>query len=379
MSALWYNSAQPTNIKDTYSQYDQVDFLVKTPPGREVVAGSFRLTAKLNITKAIASNPTVPVAIDVADAVFCNPFAGAHVFIQNATVSINDRTIESVAYYPRTVIMDTLAKNTLEELTACSDSAVEMKGNNGNVILAKADAPFSISPNLSMNKSSSNLPASKYPMMKMMLTLSSALTALYVSTPKPNPSTADDIVSLNYTLTQLQLHWIEVPEAKVQPKEVVFNTNYLVTQTVLSQNTTLNVVAPNPYDSVACSFIQQTHLNSLYADSNMCEYLRDITSVEFTVDNKNFGPLGYKIGNGRNPPYQDIAHNALKALKGNPDKNCIVNRVLSENGAFLMGMSYSANQNSKLGVVIQIDSATQFIYSSNPYNALLFVNGYATL
>ena len=379
--SLMYNSAFPQNVKDSYTQYDQVDFLVKQVAGREVVAGSFRITGVLNVTKALRATPTTYVAIAAEDAVFCNPYAGAHVFIQNATVSINDRTIESIGFYPRPVIMDTIAKNTLEELTACSDSAVEMKGNNGNVILAKVDAPFSISPNLSMNKSSANIPSSKYPMMKMMLTLSSALDALYVSTPQPANPAGTDIIALNYSISQLQMHWIERPEEKVQPKEIVFNTNYLVTQTVQSSNTNLNVVAPNPYDSVAATFIKQSNRNNLYKDGNMAEYLRDIIAVEFTLNNQSYGPLTYRIGSGASPPYQDLSVNALKALKGNPDKNSIVNRILQENGSFAIGMSYATNQLDKLGVVMQMATDSDYQYSdpANRYDCLLYVNGYVAL
>jgi hypothetical protein len=379
--ALYYNSAFPQNIKDSYSQYDQVDFLVKQVAGREVIAGSFRITGLLNVTKALKATPTQYDPIEAQDAVFCNPYAGAHVFIQNATASVNDRTLESIAFYPRPVIMDTIAKNTLEELTACSDSAVEMKGNNGNVILAKENAPFSISPNVCINKSSANIPSSKYPMMKFMFTLSSALDALYVSKPQPNPVEDTDIIALNYSISQLQMHWLERPEEKVQPSEIVFNTNYLVTQTVQSTNTNLNVVAPNPYDSVAATFIKQVNRNNLYKDGNMCEYLRDIIAVEFTLNNQSYGPLTYRIGSGASPPYQDLAVNALKALKGNPDKNSIVNRILQENGAFTIGMAYATHQLDKLGVVMQMASDTDYQYSDpeGRYDCLLYVNGYVAL
>ena len=386
--SIYYNSAQPQNIKDSYSQYSQVDFLVKTVAGREIEAGSFRLTGVLNITKALAADPTTYVAISADDRVFCNPYAGAHVLIQNATVSINDRTIESIGFYPRPVIMETLAKNTLEELTASSDSAIEMKGNNGNIILSTQSAPtpvagvygapFRIVPNLALNKSSANLPSSKYPMMKMMLTLSSALDAFYISTPNP-VADPTNIVALNYTISQLQLHWIERAEAKLQPKEIVFKTNYLTTSTVVSLNTTINVVAPNAYDSVTCSFIKQANRSNLYTDSYMCEYLRDIDRVEFTLNNQVYGPITYIVGSGSSPPYQDLALLALKSLNGDPDKNCIVNRILQENGCFLIGMKYASSQSDKLGITMQMNSQTTFQYSDNPYDCLLYVSGYATL
>jgi hypothetical protein len=386
---IYYNSAFPQNQRDSYSQYSQVDFLIKTQAGREVEAGSMRITGVLNVTKALRANPTTFVAISPNDKIFVNPYAGAHVLIQNASVSVNERTIESIGFYPRPVIMDTMSRNTLEELTACSDSAVEMKGNNGNIIISTQSAPtqtagllgapFRIVPNVAINKSSANIPSSKYPSMKMMLTLSSALNAFYVSIPEPAVPNAADIVALDYTISQLQLHWIERPEAPVQPKEIVFNTNYLTTSSVVSLNTTINVVAPNPYDAVTCSFIQQANRNSLYADANMCEYLRDIDRVEFTLNNQVYGPITYICGSGASPVYQDLALLALKSLNGDPDKNCIVNRILQENGTFLIGMKYAASQSDRLGITMQINSQTTFPYSQYPYDCLLFVNGFAAV
>jgi hypothetical protein len=141
------------------------------------------------------------------------------------------------------------------------------------------------------------------------------------------------------------------------------------------------VVAPNPYDSVAATFIKQVNRNNLYKDGNMCEYLRDIIAVEYTLNNQSYGPLTYRIGSGASPPYQDLAVNALKALKGDPDKNSIVNRILQENGAFVIGMSYATHQLDKLGVVMQMASDSDYQYS-NPngrYDCLLYVNGYVAL
>lgn len=386
---IYYNSAFPQNQKDSYEQYSQVDFLIKTQAGREVEAGSMRITGVLNVTKALRANPTTFVAITADDKIFVNPFAGAHVLIQNSSVSVNERTIESISSYARPVIMDTMSKNTLEELTASSDSAVEMKGNNGNIVISTQSAPtqtagllgapFRIVPNVAINKSSANIPSSKYPMMKMMLTLSSALNAFYVSTPEPAAPGAADIVAIDYKISQLQLHWIERPEAPVQPKEIVFNTNYLTTSSVVSLNTTIAVVAPNPYNAVTCSFIQQANRNNLYTDANMCEYLRDIDRVEFTLNNQVYGPITYIVGSGASPPYQDLALLALKSLGGDPDKNCIVNRVLSENGCFLIGMKYASSQSDRLGITMQISSQTTFQYSQNPYDCLLFVNGFASV
>ena len=381
---LFYNLAQPNNIKQTYTAYDQCDFLIRQVPGREIQAGSLRITGDLNVVKYLAANPAVPVAITPADNVFVNPYAGAHVFISNATVSINDRTIESMAYYGRGVVMDTQAKYTLEELTACSESAVELKGNNGNMILsgsstsstqgaAASSVPFSIVPNLSINKTSTNLPSSKFPLCKIMLTLASATDALYVSAPEGT----SDIASLGYTWSNVQLHWVEVPEDK-SIKQTTFNTNYLIVQTVVSSNTNLNIVAPTAYDAFSASFLQQAHRNNLYYDSNCCEFLPNISRVEFSLNNGT-QPLQYAIGGGNSPPYQDLCLNYMKSLKGNPSKNSIMNRILYENGCFGIGMGFASSVMDKLGVAITMNSDATFVISDHPYDACIYVSGFITL
>lgn len=371
----FYNSAQPSNIKTSYGPHNQVDFLIKQIAGREIIAGSMRLSGKLSVTKSLVATPSTFVPVVITDKVFVNPFAGAHAFISNATCSINDRTIESLAQYSRKVAMDSMATHTLEELTCSSESAVELKGNNNNALLATQNIPFALNLNVAVNKSSANLGASKYSMIKVMLTLSSALEALYIATPQPNPEV---ISQLNFSISELELHWNETLESKMD-MPIIFNTNYLVTQTIVSSNTNLNVVSPNPYDSVSISYIKQANRNSKYADNQMCEYVLDIQSVEYTVNNQATGPLTYRIGSGGVPPYQDLALNALKSLAGNPDKNCIVNRLLSENGCFVMGMAYASSQNDKLGVQLEINSASTYQISSNPMDACLYVNGYFQL
>jgi hypothetical protein len=382
---MFYNLAQPNNIKQSYGAYDQCDFLIRQVPGREIVAGSLRITGDLNVVKYLAADPTVPVAIETSDCVFVNPYAGAHVFISNATVSINDRTIESMAYYGRSVVMETQAKYTLEELTTCSESAVELKGNNGCMLLAGSSTsstagapansvPFSIVPNLSINKTSSNIPSSKFPLCKVLLTLASAMDALYIATPQPE---APVIARLGYSWSNVQLHWVEVPEDK-SITQTTFNTNYLIVQTIVSSNTNLNIVAPTAYDSFSASFIQQAHRNNLYCDSNCCEYVPNITRVEFSLNNGT-QPLTFAIGGGNSPAYQELALNYMKSLKGDMAKNSIINRLLYENGCFGIGMSFASSVNDKLGVAITMNPNAEFQVSTHPYDACIYVSGFVTL
>jgi len=170
---------------------------------------------------------------------------------------------------------------------------------------------------------------------------------------------------------------VEVPEDK-SIKQTTFNTNYLIVQSVVSSNTNLNIVAPTAYDAISASFLQQAHRNSLYADSNCCEYLPEITRVEFSLNNGT-QPLQYAIGGGNSPAYQDLCLNYMRSLKGNPDKNSIMNRLLYETCTFGIGMSFSSSVNDKLGVAITMNPNGNFQISEYPYDACIYVSGFITL
>jgi hypothetical protein len=146
----------------------------------------------------------------------------------------------------------------------------------------------------------------------------------------------------------------------------------------VSSNTNLNIVAPTAYDSFSASFIQQAHRNNLYCDSNCCEYVPNITRVEFSLNNGT-QPLTFAIGGGNSPAYQELALNYMKSLKGDMAKNSIINRLLYENGCFGIGMSFASSVNDKLGVAITMNPNAEFQVSTHPYDACIYVSGFVTL
>ena len=95
--SLFYNSAQPTNIKSIYNQYDVVDFLIKMPTGRQMKSGSLKLSGYLQVSKLLSDGSTAPLVAD--DAVFLNQWSGAHSLFKNTSTSINERVVENLQHY----------------------------------------------------------------------------------------------------------------------------------------------------------------------------------------------------------------------------------------------------------------------------------------
>ena len=370
---LYYNVSQPQNIKDSYQPFDQIDFLVKIAKGREIEKGSFRIsgTFKPTVISTIGTNVGTPRAVTADDQVFFNQYAGIHSAFRSFTTSVNDRTIENIAYYPRWVVMKSHAYDTQIDFCANSETITELKGLGIQNIIAGTSSTngvtdgkgisFSFKPVVAVNKTDQNLAQSKFTQMRVMAQLASALEALY--------TTSTNTQSLSYTLSDLQLSWYEHNEA--YNGEVVLNTCYLNKQAIVSNHTNLNIFCPNVYDAISISFISQANINNIATDNNSCYLLPQIQRVEFTLNGQN-APIVYPLTS-----YQDYILNYKKSLSAK-DGNSFNKGLLSLGQVFGIGCLFSTSINDKLGVVLDIDS-TIVQMNANPYDAYIYVNGYLTM
>jgi hypothetical protein len=366
---LYYNVAQPQNIKGSYSPFDQIDFLVKIPAGREIKQGSFRMSGTLNITLTRSNGDTQPISPQ--DGICFNSYAGAHSLFRSFTESVNDQTVENIAYYPRWVAMKEQADKSQSQLYTSTDATVECKGLRLPNILSGVDKGsqlnnvyFSIKPQIALNKTNANLPQSKFVQMRIMTQLSSALEAFF--TTAVNGSGVTLITGINYTISDLQLCWYEQNQSSAG--DVVLNTCYLNKQTIVSNHTNLNIFAPNVYDAISVSFIKQADLNTVKTDNNGSYYLAGINRVEFTLNGSD-SPISYPLTS-----YQDILVNYKKSLMAG-EKNSYGYAL--KNQTFGIGCSFPTSVNDKLGVNIDINDAVNM--STTPFDAYIYVNGYLTM
>jgi hypothetical protein len=372
---LYYNVAQPQNIKEKYVPFDQIDMLVKIPAGREIKQNSFRLSGKLKVLVTPASGQTgagTERAITPDDQVFLNQYCGAHGLFRSFTESVNDQTIENIAYYPRIVAMKKQAMNAQTELYTNSENLTELTGPYANQILCGQDTnnliPFSIKPMIAVNKTNQNLPQSKFVQMRIMTQVSSGLEALF-STKLISGSTNSFFSSINFELYDLQLSWYE--QNQTSAGDIVLNTTYLNKQTIVSNHTNLNIFAPNVYDAISVSFIKQVDLNTPNTDNNACYQVPGIERIEFTL-NGNDSPISYPI-----ETYEDIMVNYKKSLMAG-EKHSFSKSLIATGQCFGLGCSFPTSVNDKLGINIDIDNAV-FNVSSIKFDAYMYVNGYLTM
>ena len=387
---MYYNAVKPLNIKPLYSANDIVDFTIKLRPGRAVKAGSLRVSGYLNIQKqAPGSSDWIPCT--KADSVFVSPYAGVHSFFRNSACSVNDRVIEQNSMYPRWASMVKQSKLTLEGINTSSMATLELCGTQNNVALLGSEVapntvtlpgvvgevisiPFSFHPELALNKCADDLGQSRFPQMKILFNLCSAIEALYSTAHEDY--IAANIAALQYSFLDLQLAWYETVEVPSR-EPITFQTVTLITQTLISSNATFAVNSPTLYDAISMSFIKQAHRNKLAFDNYACEYVPGIENVGSRVEatvSGNDQPIRFPI-----QTYGELALNYWKSLSGDI-KNSVMNTYTSQNGCWGIGYRFTTGINDRLSVNVILNGLTnEQNPSSHPSDTFIYVRGYVSV
>ena len=375
MAQFYYNSAFALNNKPSYGASDILDFEVKMRPGRSMVANSFRVNGILQISKTLNNGLVVP--IEKSDNVFVNAYTGVHAFFRNSSVLVNGSVVENNSYYPRWCAMQKQKGFTLEGLNTSSDCLTEMCGTQNNILLlgsnTDAGCSFSMKPCAAINGSSSNLPQSQFPSVRIVFNMVSPLEALYTTHKELSAYMISDkgFTGLTFTITNLHSMWYETNEIAV-PQPVTFQTASLVTTTLATSYAVFALTAANLYDAVSLSFIQQSHRNSLFFDNNLSEFIPGLDTgvgkLEVTLDG-NSAVVTYPIQS-----YADAARNYAKSL-GAGLKNSITNAYLSKVLTFGLGFRFAVAENDRIALALQVDP-TVYNPSETPCDVFQYLSGY---
>jgi len=340
-----FNSTAPISVRETYTEFNQVDFLVQLR-SNSIQANSFRLNGKIRVQKDAATN------ILAEDGVFFNAFSGISSVINVCSTSINStQIVENIANFGRLVGMKKQAKYTLPQLSASSAASLELCGNRNNQFLVGEkfqDGYISFSlaiDNCLNNMVGGDIHPAKINELRLMLTLESALNALFIN------KIGSEIGALSYQLKDLLLMWTEVP-ALPTPQPIGMITHFLTQQTLVSKNTNLTVMSgTSPADALSISFIRQKNRSKKDRDGLLCEYLGEIQRVEFEINSSqavNMYPLLH---------YGDMALNYYRSFKSPEDplmKNSITSLATYGTCSFGLGVLYPESQLNRLTMTIII-------------------------
>jgi hypothetical protein len=367
MSGLLYHRAEPESKKDSYVEFDALDFNINVGEGRVLVKNSVRLLADLQVRDNGARSAT--------DITF-DPRCGAHAFIDSVQVAFLEGPMagqkENINNYARYVAMLQTATKCPEDSLNASD-VCELKGFNvetttlyskGRVTRNSGtkltnDQDFSLKPVCALNKmSGGDLPYSKSGTIRLTCNLAPNRSALM--------GAAYNQAQDDYQLSNVRVTYQSLPDMG-KNQQSIMRTVYNIKNSIQSSFANVQARVPIVADSVSVSVQQQQREQTSPFSNYLSESPPGLKSVQFLFNDSTNEYITYKIEDRT-----EILQRYIDSFIDTGHNGVSIDR-LNSNQSFGMGLSFNGYvdlSNQKFSV--QIDSA---IDNTQPYNVYLYFHG----
>ena len=367
-----YCQIYPQNLKPSYSEYDQIDFVL-SGDGQRYVDNSLTLCCDVNATFL---GDTIPST----DLIKMNNLAGGHGLISSVAVScVKLGQLEYIAEYPKLVgaisqaslneKLDTFNSNLVAELRTCSPDVTGAL-LHGVYSRGKTTDPFRKSPDmaLKLNCALNNmigdplLPFALTGDLTVTIQLERIVNALYGRLTVGS--------EYSYNITNVRLNYLTVVDDPKVPysKNYMFNVYSSIRQSIQSSYSSVTTKAPVVANSVFCSFIQQANEANPMTDNLMQEYLPNVTEVTFQWNGNFSQSVVYTLNN-----VEEILTNYLEAVTTNPNTNNASLQCIAQNKSYGVGLRFGSPVNlAQNAFTMNIKSS---IDGSSPYTVVMHFNG----
>lgn len=362
-----YSLVIPENNKDTFTENDNITFMINGDQGMSLLKNSVRLEGNLKVL--IGGNQVA------TELVYFNPQVGAHGVLESLQVSTQNGLVENISNsYPRLVNMKEQATRSINDSLNGSE-ACELKMPTNHQIqnychgtqshsnqagsVVNDPVSFSFKPLCCLNRvasSSGNLPFSRVGSVKLQVILSRDLGFLY-----GNVAGAS---ALTYELTNIKLSYVQVPSQDLDNQPQMCRSFVSIKQTLNSNVTSINAKVPSAVDAVSISFQRVADENTVRKDNLKLNNVDGLTRLEFGFNNSvemikyQIEDRGEMIQRGLNS-FSYSGHNQMKANLSN------------KGSGFMAGLNFQLpkdlTQNS-FNTIISTDS----INNLNKYNIYMF-------
>jgi len=296
-----YHSVEPENSKATYTEYDNVDFVMNFE-GRKLVCNTVRLEGLLRV-----STQGVNLPLDGAGAIttkiFIDPSIGIHSVVDSIQTSVLSLgSVENFNGYARYVGMteDTTTNNNdmcnsenLSELKFPMLQIMpvlhgEVARNNANLNNPNS---FSFKPQFILNTASEvnrqglGMSFNKTGTIRVVFSLARINDVLF------GPDVDN---TTTYQLENLRLVFTSIPEDGVK-NNTVHKVKYHIKQSILSRTTNISSNIPAKCSGVSRSFITQAKENTTGDNSYNRETYPDLQELQFLFNNNTNEYITYQI------------------------------------------------------------------------------------
>lgn len=346
-----YHSVSPQNEKTSYSDSDQIDFMLDFP-GRKLVPGSVRLEAICEIDNV--ATPTDKLKLD--------PQCGAHSFIESITTEMATKGVVEVinSDYARMVKskvqatkgrVDLLSSKHISQWQSADERSSSSKLQPKVNINADNAIPFINDFSISLehclnNIEGGNLSYNQSGYCKVSVTLARVANALY-------GCGHVGATSIAFNLSKVRIKFQSVAEDN-QNSQLVMNTMYNIKQGISSASANISSKVPSVCKGFVGSFSKTDSANNLVANSHKTEQPPGMEEIRVLFNNASNQLLTYSLRN-----VNDQKIKAKLAFGNTADGPCQMSNadIGTDNGGYLFGASFDQLVNlTNQKINIQFDS-----------------------
>ena len=260
-------SAIPENFADSYSENDNVDFMLSFP-NEVLVLGSVRLEGELEV---VNGNPQEPLNSDTNKVLDINldSLVGAHACFESIQTEVLGSIIENCSGLPRFHKMR-MAATIDEDDTNNAKYACELKAPFRTMTnrLLRGEVPvtqltdklrvnpdFSIKPDIALNSVPGQLPYRRSGDIRVSVNLARTAQVLF------GQDVSLGANGTNYLIKDLRLTYSTYPDDGSMNDPIQMRTKVLVKQSINSRLANNSSKVPGIVDAVSVSFIEQSKVN----------------------------------------------------------------------------------------------------------------------
>tara|TARA_R110002110_G_scaffold41120_3_gene130995 strand:- start:3404 stop:4534 length:1131 start_codon:yes stop_codon:yes gene_type:complete len=337
LNGLIYHSAQPEATQSTYTEFNNMDFILNVGEGRSLMKNSVRLNADILITNDGTTRSAGKVFLDYR--------IGAHAVIESVQVSFGGGQMgggglkENIQNYARWVAMraigsiyedDYLNAGNMCELRAIN---AEVAGQNALGEVTEGTTPletnmdFSLKPNCILNNMMGDaLPFEKSGEIRLTLNLARNMSAL-MGANKGNGA--------HYQLVNPHVSYHSMPTNGDPSKtQTSMRSVYNVKSTILSTSANISAQVPAVCDAVSCSFQYQSRENVNTFSNTQCETVQNIRRVEFLFNDSTNKYITYQMSD-----QNEMIHRYIDSF-GNSGHNQMMLDTFRANNGFGIGLHF---------------------------------------
>jgi hypothetical protein len=370
-SNLIYHVSEVVQKKDSYLEFDSLDFDINVGEGRSLVKNSVRLLGDLDVLDGGGANSAE---------IYFDPICGVHAFIDSVQVTFTDGANvgvkENIQNYARYVAMSEMATKAPEDALNGS-SVCELKGfdhktsklyANGRITRNSGAKPtgnqdFSMKPVCALNKmSGGNLSYSKSGQIRLTMNLAQNRSALMGSDLDNN---ADTYAIINPRV----IYQSVLSEPKEQ--DTIMRPIYNVKNTIQSNFASISARVPAVCDSVTMSAQLQSAENTAPFSNYECNMPKGLEELQFLFNDSTNEYISYSITD-----LTEMLQRGINSILDN-GHNMVSGNRFSDNKNFITGLGFNGYvdlSNQKFSV--QIKSGAD---NANAYNIYLYFHSIMSL